>query len=127
VVKEAFNNRAEIYKPLSRAIYKEFSKRLPELYDSSFDGNINQKEADYANAVDFFQFHYVRYLCGFEKTRRIVFEEFADIQKCELFNEKDYNCFLREIERFLLERELYEAMQEFKKTNRLLKKRLKFN
>ena len=74
------------------------------------------------NNIDYFQFHYSRYLCGFAKTRHRTFEEYRALKQNPLFNDSDYQLFLKEIEAFFLEHEMYEALVLFLKTNKIIEK-----
>lgn len=123
-LKEYLNNREDIYLHIQRDILHEFTSRLDFLINNCDYNKVSQETKKYVNCIDYFQFHYVRYLCGYESTRRRTFEELKNITECKQFSGEDFSNFLGEIERFLLKRELYEALAKFSKTNRLLEERI---
>lgn len=103
---------------LDRDTFETFAQRL----NPDSISVLSKLEKSYANHIDYFQFHYSRYLCGFVKTRHRTFEEYRALKQNPLFNESDYQLFLKEIEAFLLDREMYENLVLFVKTNKIIEK-----
>lgn len=98
-----------------KEIYDVFCMRL----ETAIKGEIvmSSIEEDYAHNVDSFQYHYLLYLCCFHKTRFSLNERFRNLINDPLFKLDDLALFLREIELFLLKKEMYEALSVFVKTN----------
>lgn len=112
------NSRQSLYGQL----YDNFAFRLEVVYSNK--ELYSENEIDYANHIDYFQYHYSRYLCGLCKHGHRAFEEFRDFKNSQLFKEEDYNILIAEIETFLLEREMYESLSLFVKTNKKFKKEI---
>lgn len=101
-------------------VYENFAFRLEEI---SFKGlNIDK---DYACTLDYFQYHYALYLCKIVKSGHRSYFEFRSFINHPYFEQSHYDKLLEEIETFLLEREMYESLSLFVKTNKKFKKELK--
>lgn len=126
-LKERFNSREDLYRPVRKEMFDKFTSRLIDLVHNTDYDLVSTRVKDYANSIDMFQFHYMGYLCGYVKTRHRTFCEFDGLKECELFSKSDFTLFLAEIERFLLKNELYEALSKFVKTNKILEKRIRIS
>lgn len=103
-------------------VYDNFAFRLGRIIFENMP--YSEIEINYANHIDYFQYHYSRYLCGICKSGHRAFFEFRAFISHSLFIQSDYNSLLSEIEQFLLEREMYESLVVFVKTNKKFKKEL---
>lgn len=103
---------------LNREILQKFTNRL----NSDSISYLTKEEQYYYNNIDFFQLNYVEYLIGSCKTRQRTFKEFRLLKESPLFKYSDFEIFLNEIECFLLEREMYESLILFVKTNKMFEK-----
>lgn len=109
-------------KSICKQVFDEFTNRLPNaLLDRML---YSECEINYANQIDYFQFHYARYLCNICKSGHRAFFEFRAFIEHPLFKESHYERLLSEIESFLLQREMYESLIVFVKTNKKFKKEL---
>jgi hypothetical protein len=97
-----------------REIYKIFLKRWEEEILSEVKETENNR---YKKAMIFFQFHYVFYLCGYDPNLEKVAVEFKALTTDVHFKQEDATAIFGEVEKFLIEREAYEALILFTKTN----------
>lgn len=103
------------YRPNLFEVHKIFCARLEDIMKEENTTSFEVK--DYAHDVDSFQFHYLLWLCGYHKTKFRLNERFRNLINNPLFQENDFVTYLKEIESFLLKREMYEMLSVFTKTN----------
>jgi uncharacterized protein YnzC (UPF0291/DUF896 family) len=103
---------------LQKEIIQDFPRRLNP-FEIEF---LTYEETHYFDNIDFFQQCYIEYLYGNTKTRHRLFDQYRLLKDNQLFNLSDWKLFLKEIENYLLERELYESLILFRETNKVFKK-----
>jgi uncharacterized protein YutD len=103
-------------------VYRETFEVLSNHMNAENIEKLSEAQKDFANRVDYFALHYSHYLIGFAKSRRRTYFEYRKLIKCKGYDETYLPIILSEIEAFLLERELYEALAKFVKTNKILER-----
>lgn len=89
-------------------IYKRFAYRLELMYKQGFE---DEQELNFANHIDYVQYHYALYLLGRVKTLHRVFKEIDDFKNHEYFDEEIFWMVLGEIRFYLFENEMYESLE----------------
>lgn len=91
--------------------YKDiFIHYLPNLLDFAYEYNMSEEIKDWFNHLDYFDFHYRRYLSGYPKTMHRVFYEIRRMKEVKLFEIKWIHAIFRNIEQSIINNELYEVM-----------------
>lgn len=96
-----------------REMYQRFTFRLPFLLKN---GIKDKEHTDFANRIDYFQFHYARYLIGEVKTLHRTFEETDGLKSHPFFDEDLFWQFLGEIKLYLFENEMYESLELYNRS-----------
>ncbi len=94
-------------------IYKRFAYRLSFMLKQGIE---DKEQIDFANHVDYFQFHYARYLIGKVKTLHRTFEEVDGLKSHEFFDEDLFWMFLGEIRLYLFQNEMYESLELYNRS-----------
>lgn len=103
-----------------REIHEKFTSRLPYLYEI---GNKDERHKNFANHIDYFQYHYVSFLIGKAKTLHRTFEEVDGIKSHDFFNKELFYELLEEIKFYLHENEMYESLELYKRSmNKIIKR-----
>jgi len=96
-----------------RESYERFTSRLEILI---YAGVTDSKQRMFAGRIDFFQFHYFRFLTGQAKTLHRTFEEVDGLKSHPFFDEDLFWQFLGEIKLYLFENEMYESLELYNRS-----------
>lgn len=107
-----------------REIYERFTFRLPFLFEIGIE---DKEQRNFANHIDFFQFHYARFLTGQVKTLHRTFEETDGLKNHQFFDEDLFWQFLGEIKLYLTENEMYESLELYNRSVKKVVKRAGFS
>jgi hypothetical protein len=94
-------------------MYKRFVHYLPDYLDVAFETEQSEEVKLLTNAMDYFEFHYRHYISDMHKTLHRVLHETRNLTSLKGFDNEIIKVILKQVEKDILESELYELMPRF--------------